>query len=73
MTITTTNRELLRNYKKLKDKLVNGEVNEVIIPQKNGLEMRIRIEKHAAPMEKLLKIIKEKPLKLIVRPNEDIF
>lgn len=73
MTLTVSNRDLLRKFKKLRDGLLSGEIEEVVVPQKNGFFIRLSTEKELTPMEKLLKMVKEKPLKGIKRPKEDIF
>ncbi|MBI4235440.1 hypothetical protein HY604_04015 [Candidatus Peregrinibacteria bacterium] len=73
MNLIITNRELLRRYKELKNKLVNGEVDEVAVPQKDGMIIKIRIEKKKTPMQELLEMVEKKPLKGIKRPEEDLF
>lgn len=72
MTVTITNRELLRNYKDLKERLINGEIEEVVIPQKLGVIVKIVVEKEKTSFEKLLEKISAKPLKNLKRPEEDI-
>lgn len=72
MTLTVSNRDLLRNYRQLKDKLISGELDEVIVTQKGGMTMKICLVHVVTPMEKLLKMVKEKPLKGIKRPKWDI-
>lgn len=73
MNVVVSNRDLLRKYKELKDKLVSGEIEEVEIEQKNNVVIKMYAEKKMTSMEKLLKMIKEKPLKGIKRPEQDIF
>ena len=66
------NRELLRNFKALKEKLLSGEVKEVIIPQGDKVQLKIVIEKSKTPFRELADIVKTNPVKLC-RPKEDIF
>lgn len=72
MTITTTNRDLLRNFKKLKEKLLSGSLDEVVVVQKGGMVIRIYADKKLSPFQELLKLVEKKPLKGLKRPREDI-
>lgn len=71
MNIIINNRDLLRRYRELKDKLINGEIDEISVPQKNQFIIKISLEKDQTPFEKMLSKIKKEPLKL-KRPEEDI-
>jgi len=73
MTTTTTNREFLRQFKTLKEKLISGSIEKIIVPQKNGVNLSISIERKESPFKSLVKKVKKKPLSNIVRPSEDIF
>jgi len=68
-----TNRELLRNYKEIKIKLLSGELEEVIVPQKEGSVLKITAEKEETPFERMRKAIKKRPITYIKRPEEDLF
>ncbi len=72
MTTTVTNRDLLRNYKNLRNRLISGELEEIDVPQKNGMVIKFHLEMPQTPMQKLLKMVKDKPLKGIKRPTWDI-
>jgi len=73
MVKTTNNRELLRNYKSLKEQLIRGELEEIIVPQKEGVVIKLTVEKIASPFEELICKVKEQPLTGIRRPEEDLF
>lgn len=73
MNLTVTNRELLRRYKELKGKLLSGEVEEVVVPQKEGVVIKIHAEKKKTPMQELLEMVEKRPLKGLKRPEEDLF
>jgi len=73
MNLTVTNRELLRNYKELKEKLVKGDVEEIVIPQDRGFVIKISVQKELTPMQKLIKMVKEKPILNVKRSRQDMF
>ena len=73
MNLKVTNRDLLRRYKELKNKLINGEVEEIIISQKGDKVIKITMEKKKTPMQELFDMIERKPLKGLKRPKEDLF
>lgn len=73
MTVTTNNRELLRNYKALKARLITGEVEEILIPQKDNSVLKIVLQKPQTKFQSLVNKIRKKPLKNLKRPEEDIF
>ena len=72
MNMQITNRELLRNYRNLKEKLLNGDIDSIIIPQSSGVIVKLTIEKNQTPFERMTKIILANPFKNIKRPKEDI-
>lgn len=73
MNMRTTNRDFLRNYRAVKDKLLNGDIDSVIIPQGEGVNLRIVIVKDKTPFERMTEKIKSKPFKNLRRPEEDLF
>lgn len=74
MNITINNRELLRSYKQLKSKLLNGEIYEIRIPQgKNNKVIKITVEEDLSPTAKFLKMVQENGPINISRPKGDIF
>ena len=68
-----SNRELLRQYKALKEKLLSGEVKELSIPQKNGMTIKITVEKEKTQFEILNEMIDKNPVKDVKRPEADLF
>lgn len=60
MNLKITNRDLLRNYKKLKEQLLNGEVEEVSVVQKDGFVIKMVVEKEETGMEHFLRMIEER-------------
>lgn len=72
MNLTVTNRDLLRRYKELKNKLMNGEINQIIVPQSGNIVIKLSVEKKKTPMQELLEMIKKRPIKNVRRPEEDI-
>lgn len=72
MNLNITNRDLLRNYKDLKGKLLSGEVEEIVIPQKDGKVIRMTVTQEETPIERFLRKVKKHPLH-IERPDQDIF
>lgn len=73
MTITTTNRDLLRNYKRLKEKLINGDADEIVILQKKNIVIKMVVEKKLTPFQQLVEMVKRKPILNVKRPDRDIF
>lgn len=72
--MVVTNRELLREYKILKEKLISGEVKEITVPQANGMVLRIEVvAKEETPFQRMVRRVKEKPFKNLNRPEEDLF
>lgn len=72
MTKQITNRELLRDYKHWKTRLLGGQIDILIIPQKEGGVLKIFAEKEKTPFEHFLEKVKRKPFKHLKRPKEDI-
>jgi hypothetical protein len=76
MNLVITNRELLRNYKALKNKLLQKKVDmiEVKLDEDHMLEIKLRKRKRAkTPFERLLEDIQKHPIKGIKRPEADLF
>lgn len=75
MNLTINNRELLRNYKDIKCKLLQQKVKLVRVEQGDGLTLEIRLKKektYQTAFEKSLELIKKHPIK-IKRPEADLF
>lgn len=73
MNLTINNREMLRNYKSLKNRLVKGQIKQILIEQKDGTVLKLIVEKKAkTPFQSLLEHIKRHPV-LVERPQEDLF
>lgn len=72
MNMVITNRDLLRKYKELKEHLLNGDVDEIVVPQKGNIILKITLQKEKTPFEKMMERILEKPCKNLKRPEEDI-
>lgn len=73
MTVTVTNRGLLRNYKSLKDRLLSGELDQVVILQNNNVDLKISVERKLTPFEQLVEMVKKRPVLSVKRPDRDIF
>lgn len=76
MNLTVTNRELLRNYKALKNKLLQNKVQviEVGLDEDHLLEIRLKRKKRPkTPFERLLAEIEKDPIKGVKRPEADLF
>ena len=74
--MVVTNRELLREYKMLKEKLMSGEVDEIRIPQSNGEVLKVFVVKEAkneTPFQRMVRRIKKKSYPNLKRPEEDLF
>lgn len=76
MNLTVTNRELLRNYKVLKNKLLQKKVNviEVKLDEDTLLEIKLKRKKRVkTPFEESLELIKQHNFSHIKRPKADLF
>lgn len=76
MNLTVTNRELLRNYKSLKEKLLTRKVNliEVNLDEEFLLEIKLKRRKRPkTPFEESLEIIKQYDFSHLKRPDADLF
>lgn len=74
MNLTINNRELLRNYRQLKTKLLSGEIHEIRIIQGNGGKIiKLTTEEDMSPTERILQMVKEHGPIYIKRPEGDIF
>lgn len=73
MNLTITNRELLREFKSLKNKLINGDVEEILIPQNDNSTIKISLIQKKTPFLELLDKVKNKPMKTLKRPEIDLF
>ncbi len=67
----TTNRELLRNYREIKEKLLRGEIKEINIAQREGVWLTMLVKRPQTSFEELLEMIEEEPI-YAQRPKEDI-
>ncbi|MFA5792736.1 MAG: hypothetical protein WC897_02575 [Candidatus Gracilibacteria bacterium] len=73
MTITVTNRELLRGYKKLKNRLLCGEIKCIVIKQSDGSSLIMKPkEKPQTAFEAMVEQVKKHPIN-IKRPKADLF
>lgn len=76
MNLTVSNRELLRNYKALKNKLLQNKVQviEVELDEDHLLEIKLKRKKRPqTPFEVACEMIREKPFKNLKRPEADLF
>lgn len=62
-TITVNNRELMRNYPRLRSKLIYGELDEVIIPM-NGEKIRMTLIPKKRPVPGDIRPLLEKLKKM---------
>mgnify|MGYP001620104539 CR=1 len=69
-----SNRELLRNYKSLKNKLVSGETEEILIPQSSGVILKLTVQRLAKKnsIDRFLEVTKGYSFRGLKRPKEDI-
>ncbi len=67
----TTNRELLRNYREMKEKLLRGELKEINICQREGVWLTLLVKRPKTSFLELLEMIEEKPIH-VKRPKEYI-
>ncbi len=68
-----TNRDLLRDYRHLRDTLINGEIDSISIPQKSGVVIKIVAEKLESPFSKMTKRVLANPFLTLKRPEQDLF
>lgn len=76
MNITVTNRELLRNYKALKNKLRQKSVDiiEVEIDKNYLIQMKLKKKKRIkTPFEQACELVEKHPFKDLKRPEADLF
>lgn len=76
MNLTVTNRELLRNYKSLKEKLLQKKVQviEVELDEDHLLEIKLKRKKRPqTAFERACEMVKERPFKNLKRPEADLF
>ncbi len=74
MQLNITNRDLLRNYRQFKERLLRGEVQCLKIEQSDGQVISVRVEQPGqTAFEKMTAQIKQKPLSFLKRPEADIF
>jgi hypothetical protein len=68
-----SNRDFSRNYKMLRDQLIRGQIDEIVVPQKSGAILKIiAVTEETSATRWLKKIKKMKPL-IIQRPEDDLF
>ena len=72
MNLTITNRELLRNYKKFRQRLVKGQVQQILIEQKDGTTLKLVVENKQTPFQRMVEIARKHQLH-VERPKEDLF
>jgi hypothetical protein len=72
MTKIISNREFLRDYRHWRMKLENGSLDKLEIPQKNGVVLKIVVERKMTPFQRLLEKVALKPFQSLKRPEEDI-
>lgn len=75
MTTTITNRELLRNYKAIKGRLLRGELTSVEVDQGDGQVIILKISKkkeYKTAFQKMLEQVEKRPIH-IERPTADLF
>lgn len=77
MNLKITNRDLLRDYKSLKNRLMRGEIQHIFIPQDSDISLKLSIHKkkpkeHSA--DYFFDRLKKHPslYKGLKRPEEDI-
>jgi hypothetical protein len=76
MTLTINNRELLRNYKSLKDQLLQKKVDliEVDLDEEYLLEIKLKKKKRAkTPFERACEIAAQNDFSYLRRPEADLF
>lgn len=75
MALLITNRELLRNYRSLKERLLTGELDKIVIEQEGGRDLSIQLEQNVKTgFEWMLAELEENgPLSFLKRPKGDLF
>lgn len=76
MSITISNRELLRNYKSLKNKLLQKKVDviEVEVDEEYLLEIKLKRKKRTkTPFETACELIEKHDFSYLKRPKTDLF
>lgn len=76
MALTVSNRELLRNYKSLRNKLVQNKVKVIRVEQKGGTVLEIRIKrekKQQSAFQHSLELIYKYKIKDLKRPEADFY
>lgn len=74
MNMEVTNRQFLREFKKLKKKLIKGEIDKITINQpKEGVTLKVVVEASTTPFQRQLLWIKKHGPIHIERPEEDLF
>ncbi|QQR54440.1 hypothetical protein IPG41_04530 [Candidatus Peregrinibacteria bacterium] len=74
MPLTVNNRELLRNYKTLKGKLLRGEVSEIAVKQGKGKIITLKVKKTTqSAFEHTLELIEKHSFSHLKRPEADLF
>lgn len=76
MNIVVSNRELLRNYKSLKEKLLKKKVGliEVDLDEEYLLEIKLKRKKRAkTPFEVACEIAEQNDFSYLKRPEADLF
>lgn len=71
--MNVSNRDLLRNYKTLKMKLLRGQIAEITVLQPEGRVIKMVVESPQTMAEKWLKKVKKMHPIYIERPSEDLF
>jgi hypothetical protein len=73
MNQTITNRRLLRDYKTIKNQLMSGEIQEVLIPQKDGVTLKLSIEQSASPARRMMDFAQKNTKRNFKRPEQDLW
>lgn len=75
MALLITNRELLRNYRSLKERLLTGELDKIVVEQEGGRDLSIQLEQSVKTgFEWMLAELEEGgPLSFLKRPKGDLF
>ena len=76
MVLTVSNRDLLRNYKALKEKLLQRKIDviEVTLDEESSLEIKLKRKNRAkTPFESSLELIQQYDFKDLKRPEADLF
>lgn len=73
MTITVNTRELLRNFKHYRDRLIRGEIDTIEIPQNDNVKIQFTLVKNVSPTRELFAKLEARSEPIhIERPEEDI-